>query len=586
MRVRDNEGMSPFVSTIESGKLDTVRVAVYARQSKARPDASEASPEAQLAAGEALAASRNWEVTQRYADIGRSGWDPSVIRPEYEAMMAAVERGEIDVVVINELSRLTRKGAFDAMTIDQKLKKHGVRLVSVLEPFLDTSNPVGEAIFALIAALAKQDSDIKAGRISGAKDEIRAVGGRHSSAPPYGMTTERVQMGKLVVTVLAPDEEFSPVVEQMIEWAFEGFSANAIAKKLEEQKTPSPGMRQTETRRKSMQKRRVNGSEDAHIPWRAQTVLAILTHPSIGGFASERKPRGPKGTLYNVIARDEAGQPMSPHKGITTGARWLELQGKLNKRGAGNPDAKPSSVEKTPTLLSGWRLLSCGLCGGSMGSMGAYGGNNPNYMCSNPVGHGGLAINREAADNEVARRVWARLRNLDLTDMEDRGWAAAAALHFAAQQDTTGVEEERRETEAHHKHVKESIKGLQADRKAGLYRGEDELAVWRETLLQYREWEDKCAAKLEELNAQRAGVVSLPTEWLADVDEEGDPLGAGSPWSMWDVFEKRRFLSHFLTQVRVGKGRNPDYSYVPIEDRVEIEWRKAPKEDAARLVAA
>ncbi|WUT32997.1 recombinase family protein [Streptomyces sp. NBC_00691] len=51
-------------------------MAVYARQPRARPDSSEASPEAQVAAGEALAASGGWEVVHTFKDVGGSGWDP------------------------------------------------------------------------------------------------------------------------------------------------------------------------------------------------------------------------------------------------------------------------------------------------------------------------------------------------------------------------------------------------------------------------------------------------------------------------------------------------------------------------------
>ncbi|MFH9722701.1 recombinase family protein [Streptomyces sp. NPDC017254] len=104
----------PFVSAVGAEQMDTVRVAVYARQSKARPDSSEASPEAQTAAGEALAASRGWEVVHAFKDVGRSGWDPNAVRPAFEDLMSAVRAGEVDAVVVNELSRLTRKGAHDA----------------------------------------------------------------------------------------------------------------------------------------------------------------------------------------------------------------------------------------------------------------------------------------------------------------------------------------------------------------------------------------------------------------------------------------------------------------------------------------
>ncbi|MCX5423161.1 recombinase family protein [Streptomyces sp. NBC_00078] len=556
-----------------SEHLDTVRVAVYARQSKARPDSSEASPEAQVSAGESLSDSRGWRVVHRFKDVGRSGWDPKAVRPGFEELMKAVRAGEVDVVVVNELSRLTRKGAHDALEIDKEFKKYGVRFVSVLEPFLDTSNPIGVAIFALIAALAKQDSDIKAERLRGAKEEIKAVGGRHSSSAPYGMRAVRERIGNLVVSVLEPDEDnrdHVATVERMIEMSWEGISDNKIATTLEEEGVPAPGTaerRATEKRLASIKKRRVSG-EQSPIRWRAQTVRWILNHPAIGGFASERVKRGK--AHVNVIARDEAGSPLTPHRGVTDGAKWLELQERRNKRNKTNRQPGGSAEAR---LLSGWRFMRCDICAGSMGQTKNNGGQDY-YSCANPKGHGGLTVKREYADDYVARRVWARLVNADMNNVEDREWVAAAALRFAQQTDSAGVEEERRETAAHLEHVRQSITELQEDRKAGLYRGRDELATWRATMQQYRAYEDQCVARLAELDEKTASAVHIPAEWFTPGE---DPLGPESPWALWDVYERRAFLELFLTGLSVGPGRDPETrKYIAIENRVMLDWRPLP----------
>jgi DNA invertase Pin-like site-specific DNA recombinase len=593
--MRHDQGVSPFLSTIESHRLDVVRVAIYARQSKARPDASEASPEAQVAAGTALAASRSlggvlWETSEArvFKDVGRSGWDPSVIRPGFEEMMKAVRAGEIDVVIVNELSRLTRKGAHDALEIDNEFKKYGVRFVSVLEPFLDTSNPIGVAIFALIAALAKQDSDIKAERLKGAKDQIAAVGGWHSSQPPFGMRTERVKMGPLTVSVLVPDDDnptHVEIVERMIQMSWDGISDNKIATTFDAEDVIAPGevaKRATEKRLASIKARRVSDSETA-IRWRAQTVRWILNHPAIGGFAVERVKRGK--AYENVIARDDSGKPLTPHTGITTGAKWLELQERRKARS--RPDIRPGGEEVTPALLSGWRFLQCRVCAGSMGQTPGTVMRNGQvssggYSCANPKGHGGLMITREPLDEYVARRVWARLTNADMTNEEDREWVAAAALRFAAQRDLAGVAETQRETQSHLDHVRRSITELQADRKAGLYKGREELETWRATMLQYREFEEQCVARLAELSSQTAEATTVPAEWFnPNIDHPEDPIGKGSIWAGWDVYEQRKFLDLFLTGVAVGVGRDKETKkYIPIEERVRLDWRPLPDDDS------
>jgi hypothetical protein len=105
--------------------------------------------------------------------VGKSGWDPKVVRPEFEEMMSAVRAGHVDAVVMFSLSRLTRQGALEAMLINKELAKHGVLLVSVEEPYLDTSTPMGVAIFGLIAALAEQESDMKSAYITATKETRR-----------------------------------------------------------------------------------------------------------------------------------------------------------------------------------------------------------------------------------------------------------------------------------------------------------------------------------------------------------------------------------------------------------------------------
>lgn len=41
------------------------------------------------------------------------------MRPGFEDLMSAVRAGEVEVVVVDELSRLPRKGAHDALEIDE-----------------------------------------------------------------------------------------------------------------------------------------------------------------------------------------------------------------------------------------------------------------------------------------------------------------------------------------------------------------------------------------------------------------------------------------------------------------------------------
>jgi hypothetical protein len=293
-------------------------------------------------------------------------------------------------------------------------------------------------------------------------------------------------------------------------------------------------------------------------------VRSILTHPAIGGFAVVREARGEKGTLYNVIARDDAGQPLAPHTGIITGAEWLHLQEKV----AGSkpkPGRKPGKA--TARLLSGWRFATCDVCGNSLGQ------SQKHYMCANPVGHGGLAVQIEHLDDYVARRVWAKLTTADMSDEVDRAWLIAAATRFAEQRDLSGVEEERQETKAHLAHVRESIARHRAERSERAWQGRDGSAAWHETMNKYLDWQDTCTARLAELDELTDNSVRIPADWFAPGI---DPLGEGTPWAAWDVLKRREFIGLFLEGVSVGPGRGEDRKLVSIADRTRLRWRPVP----------
>lgn len=79
-------------------------------------------------------------------------------RPGLDKLQQAIFHGERKVVVVWSLSRLTRKGAYEGLTMLAKWLERGVRVVSIAEQF-DFYGPQGELIAALLFALAKMQRD-------------------------------------------------------------------------------------------------------------------------------------------------------------------------------------------------------------------------------------------------------------------------------------------------------------------------------------------------------------------------------------------------------------------------------------------
>ena len=81
-----------------------VRIAQYGRYSSDNQRA--ASIEDQLRNCERRAGSEGWAISLTFSDEAMSGADSN--RPQYQAMLAAASRREFDILLIDDLSRLSR----------------------------------------------------------------------------------------------------------------------------------------------------------------------------------------------------------------------------------------------------------------------------------------------------------------------------------------------------------------------------------------------------------------------------------------------------------------------------------------------
>lgn len=134
-----------------------VRCAVYARVSVSGSQASEFnSLEAQVEACERYIAERagqGWTLTvPTFTDDGESAKD--LQRPGLRALIALVEQGAIDVVVIQRLDRLTRS-PFDLVSVLLPLfEAHRVQLVGVAQ-HIDTSTANGRLSLNLLVSFVE-----------------------------------------------------------------------------------------------------------------------------------------------------------------------------------------------------------------------------------------------------------------------------------------------------------------------------------------------------------------------------------------------------------------------------------------------
>ena len=161
-----------------------LRAALYARVSTDMQAEKGKSIPAQLAEMREYVEQRGWEVVAEYVEPGRSGKTRKK-RPELEKMMAAVREGEIDVVVVHELSRISRS-IYDTLDLFQELGTHNATFVSLKEREFDYTDPAQKMFLTLLAALNQYYLEILKQHTSKGKRQRARQGLYNSSVAPYG----------------------------------------------------------------------------------------------------------------------------------------------------------------------------------------------------------------------------------------------------------------------------------------------------------------------------------------------------------------------------------------------------------------
>ena len=142
------------------------RAAIYARVST-----NEQTAENQLLDLRRYATERGW-TEEEFVDTGISGTVAS--RPALDRLMNAVKKRQVDVVLVWRFDRFARSVKHLLLTLEE-LRALGIGFVSFQEN-VDTSSPLGQAIFTIIAAMAQLERDLIVDRVKAGLRRAKAQG--------------------------------------------------------------------------------------------------------------------------------------------------------------------------------------------------------------------------------------------------------------------------------------------------------------------------------------------------------------------------------------------------------------------------
>ena len=148
------------------------RCAVYTRKSTDEGlDMAFNSLDAQREACEAYVASQRGEgwvlVADHYDDGGHSGG--SLERPALKRLLADIQAGKVDCVVVYKIDRLTR-ALMDFSKLVDLFDKHGVTFVSVTQSF-NTTSSMGRLTLNILLSFAQFERELGSERV---RDKIAA----------------------------------------------------------------------------------------------------------------------------------------------------------------------------------------------------------------------------------------------------------------------------------------------------------------------------------------------------------------------------------------------------------------------------
>ena len=315
-----------------------------------------------------------WTLGRIYEDGGYSGG--STDRPGLKELIADIEEGHVQAVVVYRLDRLTRSIA-DFYELHQVFERHGVVFVSATEAF-STDTPTGELFLNLLLSLAQWERQLTRQRVSDKIAERSKRGYWNGGNPPFGYSYSKEKK------LLLPDKEESTVVKEIFEKIAAGSPPVAVARKLN----------QDGVRTKCRSENRKDGSTKAigGKRWVGQNVSRMVRNALYKGVIVHKGEEYP--AKHEALINQETWQ--AANRVLTAGVKPPSTNSKMRQR------------NRHQMLLKG--VLRCGHCG--------------NHLVPKPAGkkdkHGDPYLYYVCGDlNKHGKATECTLRNLSGRAFED-----------------------------------------------------------------------------------------------------------------------------------------------------------------------
>lgn len=432
-------------------------------------------------------AQEDMELFDIYIDDGYSGVNFN--RPDFKRMLADIEAGRVNCVVVKDLSRFGRDYIEAGRFIQKIFPAFSVRFIAITDRY--DSLTADRNTTSLIIPVKNFVNDAYCQDISGkvkSHQRVKREMGRFIGAfAVYGYRKDEADKNRLVVDAYA-----ACIVRHIFAWKLEGMSSLAIAKRLNENGIFSP-----------LAYKREHGEHYATgfrtgivSKWSSVTVKRILTNEIYTGTMVQGRSEKVSYKVDKVLKKpeDEWIKVPGTHEAIICREDFLKVQRLLQV------DTRAGKGKETPHMFAG--LLFCGDCKEPMiRRVNRYKGREKIYYICSTRNRSEGCTRHSIAEEDLKRAVFEviRIQMLLLTDKDSR--LGYRSIREGDLSEAAGIAEEivrlRREQEKYPK----LRAALYEDFKEGIITEEDFLCFGKIYEMQYRERE-KALVGQEEMRKQ------------------------------------------------------------------------------------
>ena len=390
------------------------------------------------------------ELTEVYTDDGATGTNFN--RPGFRRMLAAIEAGKIDCVIVKDLSRFGRDYIDMGYYLERFFPERGVRFIAINDNVDSYQGPY-DMMLPLKNVFNNQYAKDISGKVRSAFKTKQRRGEFVGAFASYGYLKDPDNHNHLI-----PDPVASEVVRRVFQLAAEGCGQIKIAKLLNDEQIPCP----SEYKRLMGERYSNNHRLDSTRYWTYATVHKMLRNEMyLGNMVQNRTVR--PNMHGKAVKADESDWIVvsNTHEALISRELWDCVQAQA----AGN--IRPPGLADHVHLFAG--LVKCGDCGRAMCRKTANG--YARFSCGSYERYGPAVCSRHSISEQ-------ELMKIILADLNRIIAAVTDLKHLAEEHQNSGAklsmrESEQKRLEAAIERIRRLKRNAYEDYRDGLLRREE-----------------------------------------------------------------------------------------------------------------